>query len=180
MRKVERGGVILPESKARVASINQVLRRINHRAGGLYDFIMIVGGLLNNVEINSHGQRLTMLEMRIIMLVNDYPGITAAEICKRWSRTRGALSQMLKKIEEKGFIYREKNDTGSRAMGLYVTDQGVETINEYTIRDFQDDTHIVGYLLEECSEEELRAFYKVIKCYCGVLQEHPETHWKGY
>lgn len=170
----------MKEQQPKSTSINQVLRRIGHQAGGLYDFVMIVGGISNNVEIVSHGQKLTMLEMRIIMLVHEHPGITATDISKRWNRTRGAISQMLKKIEEKGFIYREKNESNDRTIGLYATDWGVEAVNEYTIQDFQDDTHIMGHLLEECSEEELRGFYKVIRCYCHVLQEYPETHWKNY
>lgn len=168
------------EEQMHSASINQVLRRINHRSGGLYDFIMIAGGLLNNVEITSHGQRLTMLEIQILLLVDKNPGITATDLCKRWSRTRGAISQMLKKIEEKGFIYREKNAPDSRVIGLYTTDWGVEAVNEYTIQDFQDGTNIISHLLETCSEEELKSFYKVIDCYCQMLQEHPETHWQGY
>ena len=170
----------MTEEQMRSPSINQVLRRINHRAGGLYDFLMIVGGILNNVSFVSHGQHLTMLEIRMITLIHEHPGITAADFCRRWNRTRGAISQMLKKIEEKGFIFREKSDSDTRGIGLYVTDWGVEAIAEYTLHDFQDDTHIISYLLEDCTEEELRAFYKVIDSYCRLLQEHPETHWKGY
>ncbi len=170
----------MKEQQERPTSINQVLQRIGHRAGGLYDFVMVVGGILNTIELVSHEQKLTVLEIRIIMLVKEHPGITATDIAKRWNRTRGAISQMLKKIEEKGFIYRVKSESNDRAVGLYVTDWGVEAVNEFTIRDFQDDTHIVGHLLEKCSEEELRAFYKVIGCYCQVLQEYPETHWKNY
>lgn len=168
----------MKEQQRQYTPINQILRRVGHQAGELYDFVMIVDGIMNNVEIMSHGQKLTMLEMRIIVLINQYPGITATDICKRWNRTRGAISQMLKKIEGKGFIYREKNETNSRAVGLFVTDWGVEAVNEYTIRDFRDDTHIIGHLMQQCTEEELRAFYKVIRCYCQVLQEHPETHWQ--
>lgn len=170
----------MEEHLDRSAAINQVMRRIGHQAGGLYDFVLIVGGLLNNVEIVSHGHKLTMLEMRIIMLINEHPGIAATDICKRWNRTRGAISQMLKKIEEKGFIYREKSEQDDRVVGLFVTDWGFEAVNEYTIQDFRDGTHIMGHLLEKCDEDELRAFYKVINCYCQVLQEHPETHWRSY
>ena len=170
----------MTEEQAKSTSINQVLRRINHRAGGLYDFLMIVGGILNNVVFTSHGQHLTMLEIRMLTLIHENPGITAADFCRRWSRTRGAMSQMLKKIEEKGFIFREKSEDGRRGVGLYVTDWGVEAINEYTLRDFQDDTHIISHLMEDCTEEELRAFYKVIDAYCRLLQERPETHWRGY
>lgn len=158
--------------------INQVLRRVNHRVGALYDFLMVAGSIINNLEITSHGHRLTILEIRIIMIIKESPGITATDICKRWCRTRGAISQMLKKIEQKGFIYREKDPQNDRIHCLYVTDWGVDAVNEYTIKDFQDDTYIVRHLLESCTEDELRAFYKVVDCYRQVLQDHPETHWK--
>ena len=63
----------MTEEQAKSTSINQVLRRINHRAGGLYDFLMIVGGILNNVVFTSHGQHLTMLEIRMLTL-EPHPG----------------------------------------------------------------------------------------------------------
>ncbi len=170
----------MSERKARSESVNQVLRRVNHKAGGLYDFLMITSGILNGIEMTSHGQSLTILEMRIIMLVNENPGITATDLCKRWNRSRGAISQMLKKIEEKGFVYREKGGHGGRLSGIYATDWGVEATNEFTVRDFQDNTHIMKHIMEECSEDELRAFYKVMDCYCRVLKDHPETHWKNF
>lgn len=170
----------MTDQQGKYTSVNQVLRRVNHRAGALYDFLMVAGGIINNLAIVSHGHRLTILEIRIIMLIRECPGITATDICKRWNRTRGAISQMLKKIEQKGFIYKEKDQQNDRIYCLYVTDWGVDAVNEFTIKDFQDDTYIVRHLLESCSEDELRAFYKVIDCYRQVLQEHPETHWKEY
>ena len=170
----------MAEQQDNYKSINQVLRRVNHRAGALYDFLMVAGGLVNHAEIVSHGHHLTILEVRIIMLIKDFPGTTATDICKRWNRTRGAISQMLKKIEQKGFIYKEKDSQNDRVYCLYVTDWGVDAVNEFTIKDFQDDTYIVRHLLESCTEEELRAFYKVIDCYRQILQQYPETHWGTY
>ena len=91
------------------------------------------------IRMKSHGTELTMMEIRVIMMIGDYPGITATQLGYYWNRSRGAISQILKKIEAKGLIYKS--------------------------------------LLEVCSVEELRAFYKVINCYRKILTNDPERRW---
>lgn len=172
--------MIVLEQNGKVIFSNQIMRRVNHRAGALYDFLMVAGGMINALEMECHGCRLTILEIRTIMLIKENPGITATDICKRWNRTRGAISQMLKKIEDKGFIYKEKDGKNDRITHLFATDWGVDAVNIFTINDFRDDTYIIEHLLEFCSEDELRAFYKVIDCYRKILLEHPETRWAHY
>lgn len=160
-------------------AINQVLRNINHRTGSLYDFIMVAGGMLNTVRMKANGTELTMTEIRTIMMIEEYPGITATQLCHDWNRSRGAVSQILKKIEKKGFIYKEKSEDNDRIFHLYVTDQGMEVVHEFVAEDFKDATNLTRSLLETCTEDELRAFYKVIDCYRQVLLDRPESRWRS-
>ena len=100
------------------------------------------------IRMKSHGTELTMMEIRAIMMIGDYPGITATQLGYYWNRSRGAISQILKKIEAKGFIYKEKSETDEKVFRLYTTDWGMEIIYNFVANDFEDSTHIVKSLLE--------------------------------
>lgn len=158
-------------------AINQILRKVNHHTGDLYDFLIVASGITGAIRMKSHGTELTMMEIRVIMIIGDYPGITATQLGYYWNRSRGAISQILKKIEAKGFIYKEKSETDEKVFRLYTTDWGMEIIYNFVANDFEDSTHIVKSLLEVCSVEELRAFYKVINCYRKILTNDPESRW---
>ena len=71
------------------------------------------------IRMKSHGTELTMMEIRAIMMIGDYPGITATQLGYYWNRSRGAISQILKKIEAKGFIYKEKSETDEKVFRAF-------------------------------------------------------------
>lgn len=160
-------------------AINQVLRNINHKTGALYDFIMVASGMLNAVRMKANGTELTMVEIRTIMMIEEHPGTTATWLCHSWNRSRGAVSQILKKLEQKGFIYKVKSAESDRVFNLFVTDAGMEVVHEFVMEDFKDSTYLVRSLMETCTEEELQAFYKVIDRYRQVLLEKPESRWRS-
>ena len=158
-------------------AINQVLRRVNHRTGDLYDFLLVASGMTGAIRMKIHDTELTMMEIRTVIMIGDHPGITATQLAQYWNRSRGAVSQILKKIELKGFIYKEKSEADEKIFHLYVTDQGMEVIYNFVSNDFEDTTHIIKSLLEVCSVEELRAFYKVMNCYRKILSDDPKSRW---
>lgn len=173
-----KGAMLMEEMPQTPIAINQVLRNIHHKTGSLYDFIMVAGGMLNAIRMRANGFELTMVEIRTIMMIEENPGITATQLCHNWNRSRGAVSQILKKIEQKGFIYKERCKGNDKVYRLYAADEGVEVVNAFVSLDFKDTTNLTRALLETCTEEELRAFYKVIDRYRQVLLERPESRWK--
>lgn len=158
-------------------AINQVLRKINHQTGDLFDFVMVVSGMIGAIRMEANGTELTMMEIRTIMMIGEHPGITATQMCGYWNRSRGAVSQILKKVEGKGFIYKEKSQTDEKVYHLYATDQGMQVIYNFVANDFEDTTNIIGSLLKTCTVEELRAFYRVMNCYREALTNDPKSRW---
>ena len=157
--------------------IEKVLSRINHRTGVLYDFVMVTNGMLDAIRMHANGSELTIVEIRTIMIIAENPGITATQLCQKWNRSRGAVSQILKKVSKKGFIFKKQSERDGKIWGLYTTEAGKEVAQAFIEEDFKDSTNIVHALMETCTEEELRAFYKVMEKYRRVLLERPESRW---
>ena len=160
------------------AEIHQLLQEVGHKTGYLYDFITVATGMLNTIRQCANGTELTIVEVRTIMMIQENPGITATQLCHNWNRSRGAISQILKKIEQKGFIYRKKSQDNDKIFRLYPTQAGIQLASDFIEEDSKDTTNLIRSLLERCTVEELRSFYKVINLYRQVLLEKPESRWQ--
>lgn len=83
----------------------------------------------NNDTIQSDygtGEVYTSLEVHTVSRIEDNPGITVTEIAEQTGRTKGAVSQIIAKLESKGLVRREKDPNSPRRMCLYVTPDGLE------------------------------------------------------
>lgn len=70
------------------------------------------------------GDEYTSVEVHTLKEIADCPGITVTELAKDQGKTKGAISQILKKIESKGLIYRESDPTNDNKQLLYITPKG--------------------------------------------------------
>ena len=52
------------------------------------------------------GEEYTSVEVHTLKHIADNPGITVTELARHNGKTKGAISQILKKIEDKGLICR--------------------------------------------------------------------------
>ena len=157
--------------------LKQVLRSINHRVGALHDFVMVCTSMISVSIPYRNGIQLTAVEAMTVVVIAEHPGITASELCYRWKRSRGNISQLLKKIEAKGLVVKGNRPDNNKEIALYPTDEGVRLYHQYMMNDSEDSTNIAKKLLETCTIEELRDFYKVIDCYTKILTENPELQW---
>jgi len=157
--------------------LKQILHSIHHRVGALHDFIMVSTSMINVSVPYRNGIQLTPVEAMTAVVIAQSPGVTASELCFRWRRSRGNLSQLLKKIEAKGLIVKGNKPDNNKEIALYPTDEGIRLYHQYMMNDSEDSTNIAKKLLETCTMDELRDFYKVIDCYTKVLVENPELQW---
>ena len=114
------------------------------------------------------GELYTHVEVHTVSLIEDNPGITASEIADRNYRTKGAVSQILNKLEEKSLIRREKDSHNGRRTCLYVTPKGLELSRKH--KEYDDEK--MGDVLEEW----ISLFgYEAVEKY-ALLIEHYITH----
>ncbi len=65
-------------------------------------------------------------ECHTIEVIGDNEGITAKEISEKLSKTKSAVSQVVKKLREKGFVTESCNSQDSREKNICLTPKGLE------------------------------------------------------
>lgn len=159
--------------------ITQLMYHSAHRVGIVYDFASLCSGMMSVSRMYKNGCELTVTEVNYILSIVETPGITSAELCRKWNRTRGAVSQILKKLEQKNLIYREKQvDSDGNGIGLYTTQEGFRIAMEVIANEREDSNRLFHTLLDKgCTKEELEGFYRVMDVYISILQNDEAGSW---
>ena len=71
-------------------------------------------------------------EVHLIDLVGRFPGETMTSYASRLGVTRGAISQTVKKLEEKGFLQRSPDENNKKNIRLLLTRMGEEAYSWHT------------------------------------------------
>lgn len=71
------------------------------------------------------GEDYTHTEVHLLKCIADHPGITVTEIAYNYAKTKGAISQILKKLIEKDLILQKPStEMGDKRIFLYLTPRG--------------------------------------------------------
>lgn len=110
----------------------------------------------------------TSLEVHTLKYIADHPGITVTELARDHGKTKGAISQILKKIESKGLVYRKTDPTNDNRQLLYITDKGThldQTHREYDSVMFGKSMARVRALY---SDEEVDTAFQVLETWLNI------------
>ena len=72
---------------------------------------------LKNLEV-------TGLQYTVLSLVNLHPGLSSAELSRRFFRTQQAMGQLLSGLEERGWLVRDEDPTNRRILRVALTEAG--------------------------------------------------------
>ena len=111
------------------------------------------------------GELYTYVEMHTLSLIEDYPGITASDIAERNYRTKGAVSQILNKLEEKGLIRREKDPQNARRVCLYVTPIGLDLSQKHKEYDEKHMGDVLEDWISLFGYDAVEKFYAIMNYY---------------
>jgi len=140
-------------------------KQLNLRADQEYNFAIFYDRYINQQRDYGNGIMINMVEVHTLTMIADQPGITVNELAKQWRRTKGAVSQNVTKLDNKGLISRQRSEKDSRHVHLYVTEKGQQLSDLHKEYDVDDVIKTQNNLLKKCTEEELAAFYKVLEIY---------------
>lgn len=148
------------------------------RAGGqhkempaFYRFISLYQDYMNQTRDYGDGQQHSMVEMHILSIICEEPGITVGQVAQQWGRTKGAASQNVTKLEKRGLIVRTRLLSNAREVHLYPTKQGQQTAALHREYDEQTEKSFGDRLLARCTMQELEIFNRVLEVYSDVLEE---------
>jgi len=71
------------------------------------------------------GEKFTSTEVHTLSYIVDNPGISVTQLANDTGKTKGAISQMVKKLVEKDLIRRVGSPVSDRTAQLYATEAGM-------------------------------------------------------
>ena len=81
--------------------------------------------ILDNASVNGFG----IADIRCILIILLYPGITFNELLIKLSITKQSLNRVLKILLEKKYVIQETNKKDKRMKNLYLSDESKKIIN---------------------------------------------------
>lgn len=156
---------------ARREEIERLYQKLSPSMDVVYAYISMYNDLMLRPRDYGTGLMISMVEIHTLTMIADNPGITINELARMWRRTKGAISQNVTKLEQKGLIFRQRCTEDARVLHLYVTEEGKNLVLLHKDYDYRENIQMLTYLLETCTEEEVEHFYKIISIFWAMHQE---------
>ncbi len=67
---------------------------------------------------------LTQKQVSVLWLVDDHPGISQIAVGKRLRMDRATTMTIVNRLQERGFMRRERSESDGRKQALFLTDEG--------------------------------------------------------
>ena len=107
---------------------------------------------------------LTYAEFSLMLLLYDREGCSQDDMTNLLHVDKAAITRVIKKLEERGFLFRRHDDQDRRMKRLYVTDLGRS--KEQTIKNIV--RRIMDYMTEDLSQQERDL---MIRCLHGFAKK---------
>lgn len=117
-----------------------------------------------------NGELHTSAELHMLKYIVDHPGITSTEFARNWNKTRGAVAQMMEKMERAGLIYHGKDASNGRKAPLFPTEKGLELNELHRAYDTREFGRVYRQLAEKFSEEAVQTTLRILQEYVEILR----------
>ena len=142
---------------------------ILHQASMLY--------MSGNIPIDyGTGERYTSIEVHILEYIVDNPGKTVTDLSQDFDKTKAAISQMMKKIEDKGLVERRDAPDSRKKQLYYATSKGIELNEVHKSYDTRVFGKTLNMMREGCTNEELETCFRVLEEY---LRARRRKHYRS-
>ena len=151
-------------------SISTVYQIFSEKSDLIYRFVTLQNNYYNLPKDYSPDISLTAVEVNTLKNIEDQPGITVTELAVGDGKTKGAVSQIVKKLEQRGYIFRKRCPVDGKRALLHVSEEGRRLSllhKQFSLNDIRNN---LDRLLARCEISEVDAFFKVIELYIGILE----------
>lgn len=134
------------------------------------------------------GEHYTSVEVHILEKIYLHPGITVTQLAVLTSRSKGAVSQIVTKLCDKGLVVRKAqtgNGTGDsgesagKKRTLWLTEKGEELNQRHISYDEDNFKMFLDALAESYSSDQLDAFFKVMETCLHLLEPDGNYPWSN-
>jgi DNA-binding MarR family transcriptional regulator len=151
-------------------SIDEQFRHLNINHNNIYQFVMLYYNYILAKHDYGTGDLVTMIESHTITYIEEHPNTTVSELSVFWDKSKGAISQTVSRLEERGFINKSYSADNAKSVLLNVTESGRKLSQVHKLYDTIDIAKTLDDLLQKCSIDEINSFFKVIKEYIVLLK----------
>jgi len=106
----------------------------------------------------------------VLLAINEDDGTPVTRIAPRMGMEPNSLSRILKSMEDKGFIFRKKDDTDKRMAYVFLTDLGKEK-REVAMKAVY---RLERAIVKNMNPEKLQAFFDVTNNIPEAIEEFKE------
>lgn len=99
------------------------------------DFTYTYQKFLNMPREYYPGERMYMGEVHVVIAIGEHGIDNVGELAQRLDITKGAVSQFLKKLEDKGFVLRIQDGNDKRQFSVKLTEKGKDLCRIHTAFD---------------------------------------------
>ena len=124
------------------------------------------------------GEEYTSVEVHTLKHIADNPGITVAELARHNGKTKGAISQILKKIEKTGLVCREASN-GDNKLPLFLTEKGKELDLAHRNYDMVHTGESMNEVRRLYTPEEMNTAFQVLETWLEVRRQVEEERKKN-
>lgn len=137
----------------------------------VYRFVMYSMDEYDQVHDYGTGDRLNMVEMHTLNMIDQQPGLCVKDVARLWNRTLGAASRNVNKLLEKGLVTKEKLPGNGKNIHIYPTEAGKKLAQLHRQYDRDQIAQIMNCMLVQHTEAELQAFWSVIRSGIEIYQK---------
>lgn len=117
------------------------------------------------------GEKFNSVEVHTLSYIAEFPGISATEIAREWNRTKGAVSQIIKKLLSRGLIIREKKEGNDKTVCLYVTEEGKRLDAAHRAYDTRNYRRFLKLMKEHFNEETIEEAFRVMDIWIELSKD---------
>lgn len=111
-------------------------------------------GLIRHLEqaLAEHDLGLTFTQYRVLKMLSGVPHLSASELARRMEHDAGAMTRLLDKMQERGFLHRHSCPEDRRSVEISLTDAGralsrplraiSDQLTEIAMSDLSDDEKV--------------------------------------
>ena len=108
---------------------------------------------------------LTTAEIHTIAIIGDNEGINVTQLSKERGITKGAVSQMIYKLVDKGLVEKRISPDSDAAVSLFLTDRGRQAYDDHRYKHKTRNTKFASLLnsIPEETQESMTEFLKAFE-----------------
>ena len=111
------------------------------------------------------GGAYTSTETHLLKCIADHPGITVTELAYNYAKTKGAISQVIKGLIQKGLIEQRPDDGRNNRILLYSTPQGDALNAAHIAYDEEHAGETLNFVREQFTQQEIDIAFSVLECW---------------